>query len=186
MPARTAGSNIAPANGLNELTITEILNAPRSLTWRSWTDARHVAEWWGPAGFTNPVCEWDARPGGLIRIDMQAPDGSVVPMRGIFHDVREPEWLDFTTTSFADGEGPDQLQVRHNVTFDEQDGKTILTLQSRVVETISATTPFLAGMEDVWNQSLDRLAELLKSSQFEKPLVHFRQHSKAGDTKCQN
>jgi uncharacterized protein YndB with AHSA1/START domain len=161
MPARTAGSSIVPADGLNELTITELLNAPRSLTWRSWTDARHVAEWWGPAGFTNPVCEWDARPGGLIRIDMRAPDGTVVPMRGIFHDVHEPEWLDFTTTAFADGEGSDQLRVRHNVTFKEQDGKTRLTLQSRVVETIPATAPFPAGMEDVWNQSLDRLAELL-------------------------
>ena len=120
-----------------------------------------MAQWWGPAGFTNPVCEWDARPGGLIRIDMQAPDGTVIPVHGVFHEVVEPEWLDFTTTAYADAEGSDQLQVRHNVTFEELDGKTKLTLQSHVIKTTPATAPALAGMEDGWNQSFDRLAELL-------------------------
>ena len=161
MPATNAKSSIDPNAGLKELTITELLNAPRSLTWRTWTDARHVAEWWGPHEFTNPVCEWDARPGGLIRIEMQAPDGTLYPMRGVFHEVIEPEFLDFTTTAFADEQGSDQLQVRHNVTFEEQDGKTRLTLQSHVIRTTPATAQALAGMEEGWNQSFDRLAELL-------------------------
>ena len=161
MPATNANSSIDPDAGLKELTITEVLNAPRSMTWRTWTDARHVAEWWGPKGFTNLVCEWEARPGGLIRIDMQAPDGTLYPMRGVFHEVIEPEFLDFTTTAFADEQGSDRLQVRHDVTFDEQDGKTKLTLQSRVVKTTPATAQALAGMEEGWNQSFDRLAELL-------------------------
>jgi uncharacterized protein YndB with AHSA1/START domain len=160
MPATNARST-DPTAGLKELAITEILNAPRSLTWRTWTDAHHVAQWWGPREFTNPVCQWDARPGGLIRIDMRAPDGTVVPMHGVFHEVREPEFLDFTTTAYADTEGSDLLEVRHNVTFEEQDGKTKLTLQSRVVKTTAATAQPLAGMEAGWRQSFDRLAELL-------------------------
>ena len=161
MPAFNAKNSTEAGAGPNELNITEILNAPRSLTWRSWTDPIHVAEWWGPSGFTNPVCEWDARPGGLIRIDMRAPDGTLFPMRGVFHEVIEPEFLDFTTTAFADAEGSDQLHVRHNVTFEELDGKTKLTLQSRVVKTTTATEPFVAGMEEGWKQSFDRLAALL-------------------------
>ena len=28
--------------------------------------AKHLAAWWGPHGFTNPVCEVDARPSGTI------------------------------------------------------------------------------------------------------------------------
>jgi uncharacterized protein YndB with AHSA1/START domain len=161
MPGTNTINSADPSAGLNELTITEILNAPRKLTFRSWTDARQVAQWWGPAGYTNPVCEWDARPGGLIHIDMRAPDGTVMPMRGVFYDVVEPEWLDFTTTAYAHAEGSDQLQVRHNVTFEDLDGKTKLTLQSRVIKTTPTTAPVLACMEDGWNQSFDRLAELL-------------------------
>jgi len=161
MPVANQRSSADPGAGIKELTITEILHAPRSQTWRTWTDPLHVAQWWGPHGFTNRVCVWDARPGGLIHIDMQAPDGTIHAMHGVFHDVREPEWLDFTTTAHAGEDGTDQLQVRHNVTFEDLDGKTKLALQSRVIRTTQATEPFLAGMEDGWNQSFDRLAQLL-------------------------
>ena len=161
MPATNARSSAVASAGPDELEIVEILHSPRELTFRTWTEAKHVAEWWGPAGFTNTVCEWDARPGGLIRIDMRAPDGTLFPMRGVFHDVIEPEWMDFTTTAFADAEGGDQLQVRHNVSFEDHDGKTKLTLRSRVIRTTPATEPFLDGMEADWNDSFDRLAQLL-------------------------
>jgi uncharacterized protein YndB with AHSA1/START domain len=161
MAASNQIANSAPGIRPPTMVITEILHAPRTLVFKTWTDARHVAQWWGPHEFTNPVCEWDARPGGLIRIDMQAPDGTVYPMRGVFHDVREPEWLDFTTTAFADEQGSDQLQVRHNVTFEERGGKTKLTLQSRVVKTTPATAQPLASMEEGWKQSFARLADLL-------------------------
>jgi uncharacterized protein YndB with AHSA1/START domain len=147
--------------GLKELSLTEILNAPRRLTWQSWTEASQVAQWWGPHEFSNPVCLWDARPGGLIHIDMRAPDGRIFPVRGVFHDVRALEWLDFTTTASAEVPGGDQLQVRHHVSFEGHDGRTRLTLQSRVVKTTAATAPAFAGMEEGWKQSFDRLAQLL-------------------------
>lgn len=147
--------------GLKELSLTEILSAPRSVTWQSWTEADQVAQWWGPHEFSNPVCLWDARPGGLIRIDMRAPDGRIFPVHGVFHEVREPEWLDFSTTASADVPGRDPLEVRHQVSFEDLDGRTRLTLESRVIKTTAATVPALAGMEEGWKQSLDRLAELL-------------------------
>jgi hypothetical protein len=46
-----------------------------------WTDPSHLAQWWGPHGFTNPVCEMDVRPGGALRIVMRAPDGTDYPMK---------------------------------------------------------------------------------------------------------
>ena len=39
-----------------ELVLTRTFEAPRSLVFKAWTDPRHVARWWGPHGFTNPVC----------------------------------------------------------------------------------------------------------------------------------
>ena len=131
MPATDTRNSADRGAGLNDLNITEILNAPRSLTWRTWTEPHHVAEWWGPREFANVVHEWDAHPGGRIRIEMRARDGASFSMNGIFHEVREPEFLDFTTTAMADEQGSDLHQVRHNVTFEEHHGKTKLTLQSR-------------------------------------------------------
>ena len=55
-------------------------------------------------------------------------------------------------------------QVRHNLTFEEDGGKTKLTLQSGVIKTTPVTAAFLARMEEGENRSFDRLAQLLAKS----------------------
>ncbi len=145
-----------------ELVITRVFDAPRELVWKAWTDPAHVAKWWGPKGFTTPVCALDLRPGGAIRIDMRGPDGVVAPMTGVFHDIVESERLVFTTSAFEDAEGHPQLDVLNTVTFAEHDGKTTLTLQAVVVTaapTVGHVQAALVGMEEGWTQSLDRLGD---------------------------
>lgn len=139
-----------------ELVITRMIDAPRSLVFGAWTDAKHMARWWGPHGFTNPVCELDVRPGGAIRIVMRAPDGSEYPMTGVFHEIVEPERLVIATV-VDDGDGNRILEVHITVTFAETGGKTTLTLQARVVKATAAAAAMLAGMEAGWTQSLERL-----------------------------
>ena len=56
---------------------------PRELVFRAWTDPAMMAEWWGPHGFTNPVCRLDVRPGGAWYIGMRRPTAS-------FTRAREP------------------------------------------------------------------------------------------------
>ena len=46
------------------IVMTRVYEAPRDLVWEAMTEARHVAQWWGGPGFSNPVCEMDVRPGG--------------------------------------------------------------------------------------------------------------------------
>lgn len=48
---------------VKEITLARIVNAPRSLVFKVWTDEKHMAQWWGPKGFTAPLCKMDARPG---------------------------------------------------------------------------------------------------------------------------
>jgi len=140
-----------------ELVLTRLLAAPRDLVFRAWTDPRHVAQWWGPAGFTIPLCELDPRPGGAMRIDMRGPDGVVYPMTGVFHEIVVPERLVFTTRALADEAGQPQLEARTTVTFVEHAGQTQLTLHTVVVKAGPGAADALAGMEPGWNQSLDRL-----------------------------
>jgi uncharacterized protein YndB with AHSA1/START domain len=157
----TATANVTNL-ATRELTITRVLDAPRSLVFRMWTEAEHMARWWGPKGFTNPVCEVDARPGGAIRIHMRAPDGTIYPMSGRFREIAPPERLVFTSAAEGDA-GEHIIEALTTVTFAEQAGKTKITLQTSAV----ALTPFgaqcLGGMEAGWNGSLDRLAELVAS-----------------------
>ncbi len=139
-----------------ELTLTRMLDAPRELVFRMWTDPQHVAKWWGPTGFTNPVCEMDVRPGGALRIVMRAPDGTDYPMIGTFREIRAPERLVFTNSA-VDGQGNPLLDGLTIVTFTDHGGKTELTVQTRAVALVPLAARMLEGMDAEWSQTLDRL-----------------------------
>lgn len=147
--------------GKHELVLTRVFDAPRELVFRAWIEEEQLAQWWGPQMFTNPVCRLDVRPGGSITIDMRAPDGTVYPMKGTFHQVVEPEVIIFTSSALEDEEGRPGLEVLNTVRFFEQGGKTRLTLHARVVRATPEAAEALAGMEEGWRQSLDKLERLL-------------------------
>ena len=85
MPTTTASAALPNER---KVLITRVLDAPRSLVFTLWTDPQHMAQWWGPHGFTNPICEMDVRVGGGLRIVMRAPDGVDYPMTGTFRESR--------------------------------------------------------------------------------------------------
>lgn len=142
-----------------DVTLSRVIAAPRARVFKAWIDPKQMAQWWGPQGFTNPVCEIDARPGGQILIHMRGPDGVVYPMTGTFHEVVEPSRLVFT--AFAEDHDGNRLLESHTiVTFEEQDGKTTVTVQAKAVGLAPQAPQMLAGMDAGWTQSLERLAAL--------------------------
>jgi uncharacterized protein YndB with AHSA1/START domain len=144
----------------HELVLKRVFDAPRELVWKVWTDPAHLSQWWGPKGFTNPRCEWDARPGGAIHIDMRAPDGVVYSMSGTIKEVVVPERLVFASSAL-DEKGNSMFDVLNTVSLMEERGKTVLTLQARVISVTERAPQHLKGMEMGWNMSLDRLADHL-------------------------
>jgi uncharacterized protein YndB with AHSA1/START domain len=143
-----------------EITITRVFNAPRALVFKAWTDASELAQWWGPKGFTNPVCELDVRVGGAIRIHMRSPDGSVYPMKGEFHEIVPPERLVFTNIAVDAADKP-IIEGLTTVTFIERGGKTTMTLQTRGRAVVDYAVGYLQGMEMGWSGSIDKLEILL-------------------------
>lgn len=157
----TTRTNLATRSKEWGLVITRTVKAPRELVFKAWIDQKLVAKWWGPDGFTNPVCELDVRPGGAIRIDMRAPDGTVYPMKGVFREIKQPERLVFTSSALEDEKGDPQLENLNTITLIGLGKKTKLTVQADVVKATPAAEEALAGMEEGWKQSLDSLEELL-------------------------
>jgi uncharacterized protein YndB with AHSA1/START domain len=145
-----------------KLMLRHEFEASRRVVFRAWTDPKRLARWWGPHGFTNPVCELDARPGGAIRIEMRGPDGVVYPMTGVVRELVAPERLVLACTPL-DEAGKAIFEVVNTAIFSERAGRTTLALDARVVASTPAAGKYLAGMEDGWRQSLDRLDELLRS-----------------------
>lgn len=150
---------------VKELTLTRILNAPAKVVFKVWTEPKHLAQWWGPKDFTNPVCGLDSQPGGIIRIDMRAPDGEYYAVMGNFKEIIAPVKLVFTIKAFPDDDGNAGLEVQYTVLFTEHDCMTELVLYAAVVKATSGVEAAVASMDEEWNQSMERLADTLAEVQ---------------------
>jgi uncharacterized protein YndB with AHSA1/START domain len=81
---------------IRELTIERIISAPTDNVFNAWLDPGLLSKWWGPYGVTTPICEIDARDGGLINIVMLAGlelgelSGSEWPITGTFQEIITP------------------------------------------------------------------------------------------------
>ena len=119
-----------------------------------------MAQWWGPHRFTNPVCEMDVRPGGKMLIHMKAPDGTVYPMPAIFTEVVKPSGCGSRplprVSTARDIWSPIPI-----VTFEEQGGRTKLTVKASAKGFHPAAPQMLAGMDAGWSQSLEKLETLI-------------------------
>jgi uncharacterized protein YndB with AHSA1/START domain len=147
-----------------DLVITRTIDAPRDLVFAAFTDARHLAAWWGPEGFTTPDARADVRPGGALRLDMHSPDGTVYRGGGTYREITPPGRIVFETTILDDNDA-ELAQVLNTVTLVERDGKTELTLTCRVLHAAPVVAPHLAGMEEGWTSSLVCLAAYLDGAQ---------------------
>jgi uncharacterized protein YndB with AHSA1/START domain len=150
--------------GEGAVTFTRVFDAPRALVWKAWTDPKLMAQWFGPRGFTIPVCELDIRVGGSLRIVMRGPDGIDYPMKGIFLKIIAPELLTFTNIA-TDHDGKHLLEGETTVTFAEKDSKTMFTLKTHAVGLVPIAPRMLAGMEAGWTQSIDKLEQLIAVKQ---------------------
>lgn len=105
-----------------------VIPAPRTRVFDAFRDARQLAGWWGPDGFTNTIHALDLRPGGLLRVDMHGPDGAVYeneyrfvaiePERRIEYRHEDPVHAFTMTMDFADAE-VGRTRLTWTMTFDD-------------------------------------------------------------------
>jgi uncharacterized protein YndB with AHSA1/START domain len=143
-----------------ELVFTRVLDAPRELVWKAWTEPQHVSQWWGPRGFTTTIHEMNVRPGGVWRQTMHGPDGADYPNESVFVEVVKPERISYTLAGGKKGDPSHQLE--QTWTFEAQGDKTKVTLRmlfpsAAALEHVVKTY----GAAEGATQTLDRLAEHL-------------------------
>jgi uncharacterized protein YndB with AHSA1/START domain len=137
-----------------EISATRIFNAPRELVFRAWTEPDHIAQWWGPKGFTNTFYEFDLKPGGRWRFTMHGPDGVNYPNESVFVEI-----VAFERIVFRHVVPPRFLAT---ATFDEQGNKTLLTWRmlfetSKLRDAVIDKHNAAEGLK----QNLDKLGEYL-------------------------
>jgi uncharacterized protein YndB with AHSA1/START domain len=104
---------------------TRVFDAPRALVFSVWTDPKHLAQWWGPNGFTTTTHAFDFRPGGVWRFVMHGPDGRDYQNRITFDEIVPPERIAYR---HGGGDDVEPVQFTQAVTFqDLGNGQTLLT-----------------------------------------------------------
>ncbi len=143
-----------------EIVVTRVVDAPRELVWRAWTDPEHVVHWWGPTGFTTSIETMDVKPGGVWKHVMHGPDGTDYPNKSVFTEVIAPERIAYSHGGGRKG-GPG-VRFRATWTFEAQGERTQVTI--RMLFDTSADRDIVVkeyGAIEGGNQTLARLGEHL-------------------------
>jgi uncharacterized protein YndB with AHSA1/START domain len=80
-----------------DLAVERLLDAPRDLVWRAWSDPDLLKRWWAPRPYQTPECEMELRPGGKFCTRMTGPDGFDFSGTGCFLEVIAPERIVWTS-----------------------------------------------------------------------------------------
>ncbi len=162
-------------NEVERMVITRVFDAPRELVWKAWTEPKYVMQWWGPKGFSAPVCKMDFREGGKFLCCMRTPDGQEFWNAGEYHEIVLHEKI-VSTMYFSDSNGnkvaPEEYGIEHEAIEGAYDttlfedlgnGRTKLTF----IGNESMEDASKSGQVEGWNQILDKvdavIAELAKS-----------------------
>jgi uncharacterized protein YndB with AHSA1/START domain len=100
---------------------TREYDAPRELVFSAWTKAEHLAQWWGPNGFTTTTSSFDFRPGGIWRFVMHGPDGRDYQNRVTFEDIVPPQRIVYRHGGGGDDVEP--VQFKQTVLFEDLGGR---------------------------------------------------------------
>src|SRR4026208_358920 len=95
-----------------EIVISRVISAPRELVFETFTEVRHLSQWWGPEGFTTTTRAFEFRVGGEWDFVMHGPDGT---------DYQE--WISYTEIT-----PPERIALLHGESRDDPNAfESVLT-----------------------------------------------------------
>ena len=109
-----------------EIVVSRTIEGPRQLVFAAFTDTRHLAEWFGPDGFTTTTRAFEFRVGGVWDFIMHGPDGTDYPNWIEWREIRPPERIVFLHGERAG----DPAAFLSAVTLVSRGGATEITLRS--------------------------------------------------------
>ena len=119
----TAHRTTAERRSDREMVVTRTFDAPARIVFEAWTRPELFKQWWVPksSGLALLSLEQDVRVGGGYRLVFDLGESRTMAFFGKYLEVTPPSRLVWTNEESDDG-------AVTTVTFEEQDGKTLLTL----------------------------------------------------------
>ena len=151
-----------------DLMLERLLDAPRALVWRAWTDPEHVKLWWAPRPYQTPEVDMDLRPGGKFFTHMTGPDGFDNQGTGCFLEVVEGERVVWTS-ALGEGWRPNDLgpadcggfPFTAIMTFEDNgDGRTRYRAVAMHRNAADSEAHAKMGFHEGWGTCADQLGEV--------------------------
>jgi len=162
MPTASRGTAEVTLPSDTQILITRDFDAPRHLVYEAYTTPELIKRWWAGKRGGVTVAEVDLRVGGRYRYAMDAAEGFEVAFNGEFREIVPNERI-VNTEGYEGGAGGDEDPALNLVTFEEVDGRTFLTLLTRVSSKQIRDIIIDSGMEGGMQEGMDLLEEIARS-----------------------
>ena len=156
------------ARSETNLTITREFNFPRDLVWTAWTEPEHIAQWFGPEGFSTRVEEYEFKTGGRFKYVMIGPDGKEYPGVSVFKEVSPKDRI-VATDDFGDNFKSDKADLPSAMvvteSFEDLGARTKVTISIDHASAEDKRKHEEMGVVAGWGSTLDKLEKHLASIQ---------------------
>jgi uncharacterized protein YndB with AHSA1/START domain len=152
------------ASSVDEAVIimTRMFDAPREKVWECFTKPEHVKRWFGGAGYSNPVCEMDVRPGGLWKHVMRTPDGQDYKMDFVYIEVKKPERLVWESVGHGEKRAGGSPTCRQIITLEDHGAQTKWKLVAEFNSLADRDMAKSYGFADMITEGCERLNDVVK------------------------
>ncbi|WP_257350645.1 SRPBCC family protein [Pseudalkalibacillus decolorationis] len=157
-----------------DLVIERILDAPRELVFKMFSEPDHLARWWGPKGWQTENRKFEFKPNGEWHYCMECIDknqgeyyGQKSWGKAVYQEIITPEKIVYTD-AFSDEEGniSDNMPVMLiTVMFEEFEGKTKLISRTQFASVENLQQVMDMGVVEGFSSQLERLDDVLKEMQ---------------------
>lgn len=146
-----------------ELIFTRVFDAPRELVFETFSDCKHLRNWWGPREWPLSSCDMDFREGGSWIYCMKGPEDQLACGKAVYERIAAPELIEYQDY-FLDESGEVNEELPNGLmTFQFADlgGSTKVTGRARYPRPADLQTVLEMGVVEGMTQTMDRLQELL-------------------------
>lgn len=146
-----------------ELIFTRIFDAPRPLVYETYSECKHLENWWGPREWPISTCEMDFREGGRWLYCMKGPDEQLACGKAVYKEIVRPERIVYDDF-FVDESGVVNEELPTGLVtfnFEDEGEKTKVTGSTLYPQASDLQTVLEMGVIEGMTETMDRLDELL-------------------------
>jgi len=146
-----------------DLTVSRIIEAPRSVVWKAWKEPEHFVKWWAPSPVLTISKKHAFFSGGGFDTDLRLEDGTLLECgEGCFVEVVENRRIVFTDALQGGWRPNEESFFSAIITLEDVLGGTLYTATALHKSEADCQKHAKMGFLDGWGTAIEQLEEVVK------------------------